>query len=670
MPIGWKRSWQVRVAGLLVLMVALGVLTVRSAPGAGHMIGPWPVGLATGLLVLAPRRAAPLMSMAVLLGALLSLSLTDRPAGVVIGYSLTILLEVAVVARVLRGGREGAWSLRRDADLRRYLAAGGLAGVVGAAGGAVTSAASGYGQPVFVALSLGAAHLASQLVLTPLWARLPSHRAIADRREQLVQWSVVAVVTPAVFAPELSLPLVFLVLPLLAWSALRTSPGRALMQMVAVLGFAVAMTTADRGPFATLPGLLEMTVDVRGVLLAAYAAACALIVVPLLLRVGASVEAARTAAAERDTLDRIVRSATGTAIVGTDNAGLITLFNPGAERLLGYSAAEVVGASTQMFHTPEQIVAKAGELGVEPGFAAVLRRLVEPDMAGEDMGFRRKDGTLRTHSMTLSRIADDGGQVVGYLSTSEDITERVQAEDALREALARMQEVDVVKDAFVSSVSHELRTPITSIQGYLEMLGDGSFGELSAQQKSAVARVAGNSERLLVLIDDLLTLSRVQEEGLGLSDKVMDLRDVITTGCAVVAPGSERAKVVLTVEVPEEPAPFLGNREMLERVVINLVGNALKFTPAGGRVDVALSVCAAGSTLSVADTGIGIPPEEQARLFTRFFRSSLAQAQAIPGSGLGLSIAHSVVTQHGGTMRAESTPGQGTTFFVVLPAVT
>ncbi len=254
------------------------------------------------------------------------------------------------------------------------------------------------------------------------------------------------------------------------------------------------------------------------------------------------------------------------------------------------------------------------------------------------------------------------------MSTSEDVTERVHTEEALREALARMQEVDAVKDAFVSSVSHELRTPITSIQGYLEMLEDGSFGELTAQQRSAVARVAGNSERLLVLIDDLLTLSRVQEDGLGLRDKLVDLCEVVSTGCAVVAPGAERARVVLVIDVPAEPAPFLGNREMLERVVINLVGNAIKFTPAGGRVDVGLSSGPEGSMITVTDTGIGIPPEEQARLFTRFFRSSLAQAQAIPGSGLGLSIAYSVVGQHGGTMRAESVPGQGTTFFVDLPA--
>ena len=150
------------------------------------------------------------------------------------------------------------------------------------------------------------------------------------------------------------------------------------------------------------------------------------------------------------------------------------------------------------------------------------------------MRFLRKDGEERTHSMTLTRMIDDRGQVIGYVSTSEDITERVQAQQALvealeteRQAVERLREVDQVKDAFVSSVSHELRTPITSIVGYLEMLEEGEFGDLNAAQADAVRRVSSNSRRLLSLIDDLLTLSRVQDDGLGLVDRAFDLREVV-----------------------------------------------------------------------------------------------------------------------------------------------
>jgi signal transduction histidine kinase len=290
------------------------------------------------------------------------------------------------------------------------------------------------------------------------------------------------------------------------------------------------------------------------------------------------------------------------------------------------------------------------------------------------MGFVRKDGQERKHQMSLNQVLDDRGKATGYVSTSEDITERVEAEGRLvealeteRQAVERLREVDRVKDAFVSSVSHELRTPITSILGYTEMLEDGAYGQLGEEQLDAVRRVGTNSSRLLSLIDDLLTLSRIQDGGLGMVDRVVDLRKVITAACAVVAPSLERRDLELDIEVPDEPTPFLGDRDMLERVVINLVGNAVKFTPEGGHVSVRLVVGPEHLVIEVADTGIGIPPQEQEQLFTRFFRSSLAQERAIPGSGLGLSIAHAIVEQHGGSMAVESEPGTGTTFRVLLP---
>jgi signal transduction histidine kinase len=128
-----------------------------------------------------------------------------------------------------------------------------------------------------------------------------------------------------------------------------------------------------------------------------------------------------------------------------------------------------------------------------------------------------------------------------------------------------------------------------------------------------------------------------------------------------------RRGVELTVDLPSSPVPVLGDREMLQRVVINLTDNAVKFTPDGGHVSVALSTSPGQAVLEVADTGIGVPANEQQRLFDRFFRSSLAQHHAIPGSGLGLSIAHKIVEQHGGSLEVRSEPGKGSTFRVLLP---
>ena len=229
--------------------------------------------------------------------------------------------------------------------------------------------------------------------------------------------------------------------------------------------------------------------------------------------------------------------------------------------------------------------------------------------------------------------------------------------------------MDRVKDTFVGSVSHELRTPITSIVGYLEMLEEGTFGGLNAAQADAVRRVSANSSRLLLLIDDLLTLSRVEDDGLVLADRALDLRTLVRAGYDVVSPAWEARDLQVCLDLPGEPVPFLGDRNMIERVVVNLVSNAVKFTPDGGRVEVRLSTCGDGATIEVRDSGIGIPEEERGRIFSRFFRSSVAQKQAIPGSGLGLSIARAVVEKHGGRIELESGEGDGTTFRVWLPIV-
>src|SRR5690606_22000555 len=157
-------------------------------------------------------------------------------------------------------------------------------------------------------------------------------------------------------------------------------------------------------------------------------------------RVGVHIETARGAAAERDRLQNIVNGTPGVVIVGTAADGRITLFNPGAELLLGYDAAEVMGRNTTMFHTPLMVSEKAAELGVADDFAAVARRLSDPDVGPTEIRWVRKDGVERDHLMTLSRISDERGEVLGYVCTSEDVTERLQVQNALEEALATERE--------------------------------------------------------------------------------------------------------------------------------------------------------------------------------------------------------------------------------------
>ncbi len=672
-------SWVTRVSLVAALMAVFGFVAVWGTPEGGRATGIWPAGLATGCLLLARRRHTSQIVLGILVVAFLTILLGGRPWEVALGFAVGSALEALVVSRLFTDGAEDRPSLRTDDDLRAYFVAVSAGGLTAAALGFVTSSLVGWGTPGLVAASIGTAHVASNLIVVPLFCRLPNQESVATAGERVLQWATIVVVTPLVFLPQDFPSVVFAAIPVLAWGALRISPKESLGQLVAVLSFAIVMTTSGRGPFADVPSRYDLPVDARGVLLAAYAITCGIIVVPLMIRVGEQISSAREAAAERDRVQRIVDGATGVAIIGTDDDGRVTLFNPGAGLLLGYDVADVVGRSTRMFHTRASIRDMADQLGVDDDFLAVVKELIRPEHTGIHMRFLRKDGVERTHAITLSQVADDRGRTTGYVSTSEDVTEQIEAQRALEEALEserraadRLREVDSVKDAFVSSVSHELRTPMTSILGYLEMLGEGAYGELSDGQANAVHRVSDNTTRLLGLIDDLLTLSRVDSDGFVHSDRVFDLTAAVRASFEVVAPGWSHRDLDVSLVVPDEPVPLLGERDMVERVVLNLLGNAVKFTPDGGRIVVSLTVEGDEAELVVDDTGIGVPEQEHAQMFTRFFRSTLAQKQAIPGSGLGLSITRAIVEQHGGTIDFVSGgPGVvGTRFSVRFPVVT
>ena len=669
---GARASW-LPALGLLALTAVFGLLAVYGAPDAGHAIGIWPAALASAPLLVTTR--PPTWVVLGLVGLIAVATIwTERPADVAVGLALGLVAETWCVWRIITGGVRRRPYLYTINDLARYIVASTVGFVAVGLAAVLTSLVTGWGEPWLLGLTVGLSSLASQLSVTPFFCRLRPHRGLAPAVERACQWSLLVVMAPVVFMLGDFPAMVFMLLPVLAWGAFRSGAYEAIAQLFLTLGVAIALTTRGHGPFANVGDRYGLPVDAQGILLSIFIIDCALVVVPFVLSVGDQMENARQVAAERDRVQSIVNSTTGLAIIGSNPDARITLFNPGAERLLGYTAEEVLGQSSQMLHSPESIAEKAAELGVDNDFRTVAGALI--GQGPSDMKFVRKDGEERSHSMSLNRIVDDRGVVIGYVSTSEDITERVAAENRLiasleaeRHAVETLREVDQVKDAFVSSVSHELRTPITSILGYVELLADGTYGELDPAQLDALHRVAANSTRLLSLIDDLLTLSRIQNTGLGMADRLLDLRKIVAAGCAVVAPSLHRGALVLDVDLPEEPVPFLGDRDMLERVVINLVGNAVKFTPDGGRVDVSLAARGPEVLLTVADTGIGIPRHEQDRLFSRFFRSTLAQERAIQGSGLGLSIAHAIVDQHGGDIDVESDPGVGTTFRVRLPGI-
>lgn len=256
-----------------------------------------------------------------------------------------------------------------------------------------------------------------------------------------------------------------------------------------------------------------------------------------------------------------------------------------------------------------------------------------------------------------SAVADD----LATALTHARLYEREQ------EMVDRLQGLDQAKNDFVSSVSHELRTPLTSIRGYVELLRDGEAGELGPEQDHMLGIVERNSERLLALIEDLLTLSRVESGAFRTSLVSVDMAAVVRTAADALAPQAAAASVELVIDLSDAVPAVRGDPTQLERVLLNLLSNAIKFSESGGRVELRLSAIPTEVSVTVQDHGIGIPEAEQTDLFTRFFRSSSAQDRAIPGTGLGLVIVQSIVEHHGGTIELTSTPGAGTTVHLTLP---
>jgi signal transduction histidine kinase len=235
----------------------------------------------------------------------------------------------------------------------------------------------------------------------------------------------------------------------------------------------------------------------------------------------------------------------------------------------------------------------------------------------------------------------------------------------LREVTAQ-RELDRLKDEFVATVSHELRTPLTSMMGFLEMILDGEAGTLSDDQRRFLAIVYRSSERLQRLVGDLLFVARLDANGLQLQFADVSVQDVVRD-CVEAAGALARSRELdLRSELAAIPLVW-GDRERLSQLVSNLISNAIKFTRPGGAITARVFAEVGSAVIEVEDTGIGIPADEQDRLFQRFFRSSTATEQAIPGTGLGLVISKAIAEGHGGVISVRSEAGAGTCFRVQLP---
>jgi signal transduction histidine kinase len=259
---------------------------------------------------------------------------------------------------------------------------------------------------------------------------------------------------------------------------------------------------------------------------------------------------------------------------------------------------------------------------------------------------------------------DTAQSVVGGLGRGLLQAQIYQQEQDLVERLRRL---DAAKTEFMWTISHELRTPLASITGFVESLRDGDVGTVNGKQERMLEVIGRNSKRLQALIDDMLTLSRVEAGRLPTERHLTDLAELVRSATAAIEPAADRAGVAVESRIAAQLRANV-DADQLDRLLMNLLSNAVKFTPADGRVTITAMRDADDVVLAVADTGIGVPDSDKINLFTRFFRAGNAVSRVIPGTGLGLAIVQTIVTNHHGVIEFDSTEGRGTTVTVRIPA--
>ncbi|WP_433209979.1 ATP-binding protein [Dactylosporangium sp. CS-047395] len=367
-------------------------------------------------------------------------------------------------------------------------------------------------------------------------------------------------------------------------------------------------------------------------------------------------------------LERILDSCVE-AFVAMDEGGMITSWNTTAEKVFGLSREEAIGRRLADTIVPPQY-REAHHLGVGRFLTTGEKRVLDNRI---EITAWHANGYEFPVELAVWAVQDP---MMGWTFNAfvHDITDRKRTEDALRhayeherEAVSRLRELDVAKSDFVATVSHEFRTPLTNVIGHLEVLTSGDAGPLTPAQTRMLGVIGRNSDRLRALVEDLLTISKVEAGVFDLELRETDLHEVLAAACAAVEPRAKRRGHRLVLAVEGQLGAVEADPEQLQRALSNLLVNGVNFTPDGGLVELTARVDGEHVEIEVRDNGVGIDPEEQPQLFTRFFRGAFAVREAVQGAGLGLAITKTIVEGHGGEIAVDSLLGHGTTFTIRIP---
>ncbi len=384
---------------------------------------------------------------------------------------------------------------------------------------------------------------------------------------------------------------------------------------------------------------------------------------PFLTTVGSIVEAIRErrARAESEERERVreqrfraVVEAAVDAVIVFQESGLVEAFNPAAEQLFGYRAAEIVGDDVRRL-IPAEHVAEYEQLAMGLDAAG----------APQELSLRHRSGDVFPVEVSLGSFHIDGKITV--TAVVRDITERKLTEDALRRAKEAAERASRSKDEFLAGMSHELRTPLNGVIGLSSILLRGTHGPLVPKQEEYVTQIETSGKHLLSLINDVLDLAKIEADRLEPDLSPLEVPALVDQAMGIVRESAVSKGVALDCDLPAGLPAVVADQRRTRQVLVNLLGNGVKFTPAGGRVAVTAGVSDGQVEVTVSDTGIGIPADRLEEVFLPFQQVDASLDRRHEGTGLGLALSRRLIEAQGGTLRVDSTLGVGSRFHFRLP---
>jgi PAS domain S-box-containing protein len=371
-------------------------------------------------------------------------------------------------------------------------------------------------------------------------------------------------------------------------------------------------------------------------------------------------------------LQNAILTSANFSIIATDEEGIIQLFNVGAERMLGYMAAEVVNKiSPSDIHDPREVRARAQALSLElsttiaPGFEALAFKASREIEDSYELTYIRKDGSRFPAVVSITALRNDDGDIIGYLLIGTDNSVRKRVESELNEAMAAAEKANRAKTDFLSSMSHELRTPLNAILGFAQVMETG-MPPPTPSQKRNLEQILKAGWYLLELINEILDLALIESGTLTLSREPVSLSEVMLECRTMIEPQAQKRGIGMSFPRFETPCFINADLTRIKQVLINLLFNAIKYNKPGGRVVVEYKLSPPDLIrISVRDTGVGLAAEQLAQLFQPFNRLG-KETGVEEGTGIGLVVTKRLVELMGGTIGADSDVGVGSVFWIEL----